>query len=94
MRKKIDPQTEQMLHENDEIALQRIGIEQGKTRIDGLGFHKTHGTKVKPPKWGVTAGVKVERVHTFHADTDSIAWKKYLAKEITFEQLKASGRVR
>jgi len=91
--KVITIKNDKKLSDNDELALQRIGIEQGKTRIIGLGFHKTHGTKVKPPKWGITAGVKVERVHKFQADTSSNVWKQYLNKEITFAQLKASGRI-
>ena len=83
-----------VLHENDEIALQRLGIEQGKGRVELLGAHKVYTTKVKPPRWGITTGVKVERVHKFQADTTSVAWKRYLAKEITFAQFQASGRMR
>lgn len=87
-------QIERMLQENDEIALFRIGEEEAKNRIDVLGIHKVHSTKMVPLNWGTTPEVKVQRVHKHQADISSDVWKKYLAKEITFAELKASGRVR
>ncbi len=90
---KLVHQVERALHENDELALQRIGIEQGKTRTKALGIHEVHTSKMKSPKWGITPHVTVERVHTFQADISSNAWKRYMAKEITFQQFKSMGRI-
>jgi hypothetical protein len=92
-RRQSNRMIEVQLHENDEVALQRIGIEQGNTRIEALGIHKVHTTKAKSPKWGISPHITVERVHKYQADTSSLAWQRYIKKEITFAEFKASGRM-
>ena len=76
----------EILHEEEEMALFRIAEENAKYMNEPLGIHRAFTTKGKKKPWGINGNVKVERVQKFYANTSSPEWKRYLAKEITFQQ--------
>ena len=85
-RKKREEVSPEILHEEEEMALFRIAEENAKYMNEPLGIHRAFTTKGRKKPWGISENVKVERVQKFYADTSSPAWKRYMAKEITFQQ--------
>lgn len=82
------PSPSELLHQNDEIALQRIAEHNAKSLTEPLGVHHVNTSKpTSKHGWGVSDNVKVSRVRKYKVNTNSRAWKEYLAGKISFSEM-------